>query len=128
MSFAYHSFCFLVCARTLSIGKVLVQYFPPVFTKLVSTPKKSILPILELTQKIICAKQNKTNSIEKLTMATATRDDDGGVGPLSNVLMTTMMAASGGSSSNVLTTMTRAATPKEAGDWEDVRQQGMTMA
>jgi hypothetical protein len=81
-----------------------------------------------LTQKIICAKQNKTNSIEKSTTATATRDDDGGVGPLSNVLMTTTMAASGGPSSNVLTTMTTAATPKEAGDREDVRQQGMTMA
>ena len=60
----------LVCARTLSAWKVPLKYFPPMFTKLVSTPKKSILPSLESTQNIICAAQNKTNSVQKI-------DDDG---------------------------------------------------
>ena len=75
MSFAYHSFCFLVCVRTLSVKKVLFQYFPPMFTKLASTPRKFILPTLELTHKKFIFVPHKTKkSVQKIDDG---NDDEG---------------------------------------------------
>ena len=65
--------------------------------KLVSTPKKCVLPTCELTQKRFVPHKTKQIPFKKLTMATTMRDDDGGGRPLSNVVTTmTAVAACGG--------------------------------
>jgi hypothetical protein len=54
-----------MCQNTFRRESV-TSNFPLVFTKLVSTPKKFIIPTLDLTQKIICAAQNKSKSVQKI--------------------------------------------------------------
>ena len=99
------------------------------FTKLVSTPKKFILPTLENRHKILFVPHKTTRIMFKKStmMATTTRDDDGVGGPSSNVVTTTTTAAGGGPSSNFLTTTTTAAAPEEAGGQEDVMMAAATI-